>query len=117
MTSGMHAGSGRAISNIDHIRQSITDILTTPLGSRVMRRSYGSLLPELIDHPDNPANRLRLIAASAVALMTWEPRIRLSRINIDHADAAGALTVTIEASGAARNERLNMVIALKSGAA
>ena len=37
-----------------HLVQSIGDILTTPLGSRVLRRSYGSELPDLIDQPIEP---------------------------------------------------------------
>lgn len=94
--SGMNAQTGRALSDIEHVRQSITDILTTPIGSRVMRREYGSLLPELIDHPDTPANRLRLAAATAVALMRWEPRLALSRVNIGRATADGRLAIELD---------------------
>ena len=42
--SGMNAGSGHAITDNEHIAQSIGDILLTPIGSRVMRRAYGSQL-------------------------------------------------------------------------
>nr|VFK47168.1 MAG: hypothetical protein BECKTC1821D_GA0114238_104214 [Candidatus Kentron sp. TC] len=38
---GMSAFTGKHFSDIAHLRQSITDILTTPIGSRVMRREYG----------------------------------------------------------------------------
>lgn len=77
--SGMTATTGRTLDGVDHIRQSIRDILTTRIGSRVMRRDYGSLLPELIDHPANPANLLRLQAASIMAVLRWEPRVRITR--------------------------------------
>jgi uncharacterized protein len=77
---GINRVTGQALEGLDHLRQSITDILTTPLGSRVMRRDYGSLLPSLIDQPDNAATRLRVYAATAAALMRWEPRLRLTRI-------------------------------------
>ncbi|MEX0633615.1 phage baseplate assembly protein V [Serratia ureilytica] len=50
---GMNRGNGRAIADLEHIRQSVSDILITPIGSRVMRRSYGSLLSELLDQPQN----------------------------------------------------------------
>ncbi|MBB2777202.1 UNVERIFIED_ORG: phage baseplate assembly protein W, partial [Comamonas terrigena] len=43
----MDRTTGRRISGIDHVRQSVADILTTPLGSRLERRNYGSLLPSL----------------------------------------------------------------------
>ena len=43
--SGMHRTTGAGLSGIEHLRQSIADILTTPLGTRLQRRTYGSLLP------------------------------------------------------------------------
>lgn len=77
---GINRFTGLALEGIEHLRQSITDILTTPLGSRVMRRDYGSLLPSLIDQPDNASTRVRIYAAAAAALMRWEPRLRLTRV-------------------------------------
>lgn len=77
---GMHASTGHALEGIEHIRQSVRDILTTPLGSRVMRRDYGSLLPELIDMPLNDATLLQAYAGSVMALIRWEPRIRVTAI-------------------------------------
>ena len=48
---GLAATTGRTITGAAHLAQSIADVLTTPIGSRVMRREYGSLLPDLIDDP------------------------------------------------------------------
>lgn len=78
----MHRGTGRSIGLLEHIAQSVADIVTTPVGSRVMRRDYGSLLPHLIDQPDNPATQIRVVSAVAGALMRWEPRLRLARISL-----------------------------------
>lgn len=47
-----------------------------------MRREYGSLLSELIDEPDNKATRLKVMSACYMALMRWEPRISLQRIEV-----------------------------------
>lgn len=77
---GMSRTTGRRLSEVEHIRQSIVDILTTPLGSRVMRRDYGSLLPELIDRPQNAATDLLLMAATVDAIMRWEPRLRINTV-------------------------------------
>ncbi|MCD7875787.1 MAG: GPW/gp25 family protein [Cloacibacillus porcorum] len=63
-----------------HLNQSIADILTTPIGTRVMRPDYGSRIPELIDAPMNKAWKLRVYAACAEALDRWEPRIRLDKV-------------------------------------
>ncbi len=51
---GMSRSTGQALTDTDHIRQSIGDILRTPIGSRVMRRNYGSLLSAMIDQPQTP---------------------------------------------------------------
>jgi hypothetical protein len=80
MIMGMNAQTGQRIDGLDHIRQSVRDILTTPLGTRVMRREYGSLLPELIDQPLNDALLLQAYAATIMALIRWEPRIRVTAI-------------------------------------
>jgi phage baseplate assembly protein W len=80
--SGISKTTGKVLTRREHIRQSIADILTTPIGTRLMRRNYGSFLPQLVDHPATDANRLRLIAATAQAIMKWEPRTRLLRVNV-----------------------------------
>ncbi|EOZ7960352.1 GPW/gp25 family protein [Cronobacter sakazakii] len=80
--SGMSQGNGRAITDSDHLRQSVRDILLTPQGSRIARREYGSLLSELIDQPQNPALRLQVMSAVYVALSRWEPRLTLDSITI-----------------------------------
>ncbi|GKS83214.1 GPW/gp25 family protein [Acidovorax sp. SUPP1855] len=92
----MNRTTGRSLAGLEHLRQSVGDILTTPIGSRVMRREYGSLLPELIDQPDNPATQIRVFAAVAGALMRWEPRLRLTRVSITR-DAPGRAEVLIDA--------------------
>jgi len=46
---GMNASTGRASGGLQHLYQSIAKILTTPVGTRVKRREFGSELPELVD--------------------------------------------------------------------
>ena len=93
---GMHAITGLALEGVDHLAQSIARILTTPVGTRVMRRDFGSLLPALVDQPFNGATRTRLYGATAMALMRWEPRISLTHVSIDAGDQPGAFVVTLE---------------------
>ena len=93
----MNARTGQAIADDAHLQQSITDVLLTPIGTRVMRRDYGSLLPELIDQPFNGATRMRVFGATAGALMRWEPRIRVMRVDLTHSDTGGAFVLDIEA--------------------
>lgn len=87
---GLSRTTGRMMdaSTDAHVIQSIEDILTTPIGQRIMRPTYGSFLFELIDQPLNPLTRIRVFAATAMALMAWEPRGRLKRVALDLAPAA-----------------------------
>ena len=80
---GMSRSTGRAVEDMAHINQSVSDILRTPIGSRVMRRNYGSLLSALTDQPQNAALRLQIMAACYSAILRWEPRISLSGITFD----------------------------------
>lgn len=41
---GMNSATGKTITDTEHLRQSVQDILITPQGSRIARREYGSLL-------------------------------------------------------------------------
>lgn len=93
---GMSKITGKALSDDAHLAQSIADILTTPLGSRVMRRDYGSMLPELIDAPFNGATRVKLFGATATALMQWEPRVQLSRLLLRQGAHMGAFDLDLE---------------------
>ncbi|EJS9998632.1 GPW/gp25 family protein, partial [Salmonella enterica] len=83
---GMNRNTGIGISDSEHISQSMRDILLTPVGSRVMRREYGSLLSALIDMPQNPALRLQIMVACYSAIQKWEPRIRLISISFERGD-------------------------------
>ena len=93
---GMNASTGRAITDDEHISQSVRDILITPVGSRVMRRSYGSQLFSLIDEPYEPAIKLKIMSAIYSALMRWEPRITPTKITLE-TRGAGLAAVTLQA--------------------
>lgn len=114
---GMHHTTGRALDGMDHLRQSITDILTTPVGSRLQRRTYGSLLPELIDHPDNPTTRVRMYTAVATALMRWEPRVRLTRVQLTSGPAAGQATLDLAGEYLPTRQPMGLQLALQMRAA
>lgn len=75
--------TGKRIPDEEHLRQSIVDILTTPLGSRVMLRNYGSRLFQLIDRPINESLLLELYSATIEALGKWEPRILVTNVQFD----------------------------------
>lgn len=107
--SGMNNNTGGLLFGISHLRQSIINILTTPLGSRVMRREYGSRLYELVDAPINAQTLVEIYAATAEALIRWEPRLRLTRVRVEHA-GIGSLVISLEGE----YRPLNQAVTLES---
>ncbi|WP_353282603.1 GPW/gp25 family protein [Wolbachia endosymbiont (group A) of Myopa testacea] len=92
---GMSAETGKELEDLDHLKQSIVDILTTPIGSRIMRRDYGSRLFELVDKPVNRDFTLEIYAATAEALQKWEKRFKLEKVKITEVKE-GKVTLELE---------------------
>ena len=93
---GTDSATGKRLEGLAHLRQSIRDILTTPLGSRVMRRDYGSRLFELVDAPLTPGLLVEIYAATAEALAQWEPRFHLLKVAAASVGDAGKVSLTLE---------------------
>lgn len=83
--------TGAPLTDGAQLKASIQDILLTPLGSRVMRRHYGSALCALLDKPDHPALHLQIISAACIALYQWEPRLTPTQITLAPAGHGGRL--------------------------
>lgn len=87
---GMSRITGYAITDDEsqeyaHLKQSIHDILSTLIGTRLCRRIYGSLIPHLIDQPANELTKVKLMSAAATSLIRFEPRIKISQIQVNQA--------------------------------
>lgn len=95
---GMSRTTGRRITDdapsFDHLQQSLRDLFSTLIGTRICRRSYGSLIPHVIDQPCNEATRLKLMSAAATAVIRWESRIRISQIQVQQGEQAGQWLLT-----------------------
>lgn len=92
---GMSRTTGKALGGFDHLKQSIADILSTPVGTRVHRRDYGSRLPSLVDRPMNQSLVSDMVAATAEALDRWEPRLKVERIQINSVTADGQIDLSL----------------------
>lgn len=66
------------------LAEAVRTVLFTPVGTRVMRRDFGSLLLELIDQPQNQETVVSLYGATALALMRWLPVFRLAKVVLEH---------------------------------
>lgn len=77
---GMNRDTGRLLIGIEHLQQSIRQILLTALGTRVMRRPFGCGLLDMIGQPYNTTTILQIYNRVADALRQWEPRFTLRKI-------------------------------------
>ncbi|MBF6812000.1 GPW/gp25 family protein [Acinetobacter baumannii] len=107
--------TGVTISEIESIEQSIEDIVTTPLGSRVMRGDYGSIVPDLIDQPMNDVLVLKIYSAIYTPVTRWEKRISIENINISKI-ASGLMQLDLETVHTITGQSLNLNIPLQMGA-
>jgi len=95
--SNMNVNTGKKISEIAHIKQSIANILSTPIGSRVMRRDYGSRLFERIDQPINGELIAEIYSDIVEAISTWEPRFEVEQVILQSIDK-GKIIIDLEGS-------------------
>lgn len=79
---GMCRRTGRLIGGLDHLVQSIADILGTRKGTRRERPDYGSDIPAMVDMPVTRGWISSVQAEAARAIGRWEPRIALDRVTV-----------------------------------
>jgi len=92
---GMDATTGKPLSGVAHLAQRIGQILSTPVGTRLIYRDFGSLWQELIDQPTNAAAAHLLRAATALAIQTWETELTVTKVTLSGAPAEGNLAANI----------------------
>lgn len=72
-------------------------------------------MPDLVDHPFNDVNRLRVYAATVMALMRWETRISLSRVQFSGANMQGQASIDLQGTVVDTNEPLSLSVPLLLG--
>jgi uncharacterized protein len=89
------AGGIAESAGVEKIEQSLTIILGTQHGERVMRPTFGCNLRSLAFAPNNAAtaNLARHLVESGLAL--WEPRIEAADVEVDNDYQRDALAVTV----------------------
>lgn len=96
---GMNRQTGSWIESLDHLRQSIHDLLTTTKGERLIVRDYGSNLFATIDRPLTDQLVLEIMSEVARVVHQFEPRIVLTKVGVVSKDATnGHLTLKLEGS-------------------
>jgi phage baseplate assembly protein W len=94
----------------DKIRESVLLILNTSLGERVMRPNFGSGIHEQVFASINSATIGTLSFNIQEALIAWEPRIEVEKVQVsDEKASAGALLISIDYKVRSTNNRFNLV--------
>lgn len=94
-SAGISAVTGRPLTDWEHTNQSIGKVIQTAIGSRVMRRTFGSDLPDLVDTKMIRKNILAVYSAAAAAIDTWEPRFRMRTGAVRSVGADGKIGLVI----------------------
>ncbi|MBC7952237.1 MAG: GPW/gp25 family protein [Rhodospirillaceae bacterium] len=92
---GMDRNTGQMLEGMDHLAQSISDIVSTRIDTRALRRWYGSTVPDIIDSPIHEGSTADFVFAIADGIGRFEDRITVSRVTFSQ-PAQGRLAVTIE---------------------
>jgi len=95
---------------LQSLRNRLRDILTTPIGGRVMRRSYGSRLMLLLDGPLNVELLGDIQAAVVEAIGAQEPRIRVSRVQVEpmQQGQSGKINLSIDGYYLPSNQQISL---------
>jgi phage baseplate assembly protein W len=92
------------------IKSSLEILLSTRLGERVMVPDYGCNLDELLFKPLTLTLKTYVIDLIKTAILYYEPRIDLNKIDIDPTDELeGVLLINLDYTVRATNSRKNMV--------
>lgn len=106
---GTHPETGKVISDSrESLMQSIQTILTTPIGTRVLRRDFGCNVFYLLDQPANALTKVKIQAAVADALQKYEPRIRFTAIRV-YSIKSGHFILDIEGYRVTNNQYLKLI--------
>jgi len=96
--------------DIQHINESILQILGIRVGTRVMRRSYGSYLRQIVFRPNDPSLDARVEYTVKGAIERWEPRVIVDNLVIDRTfRQEGRLDVSVTYTIIKTNVKRNLV--------
>jgi phage baseplate assembly protein W len=79
-----HPISGQAIlsTDIDAIKNSIRNIILTPIGSRAFNPSFGTKIQTLLFEHPTPVTAIAIRSEIKIALQRLEPRVKVTNIEV-----------------------------------
>jgi phage baseplate assembly protein W len=92
---GIDRETGAVLTDFDHVAQSVVVILSTRFGERVMREWVGSPVVGLLGRLVNASEILTFFTAVQATIDTFEPRLKVRKIEPLSVSRAGALGIRI----------------------
>jgi phage baseplate assembly protein W len=102
-------GGLRLASHEAKVEQAVQMILLTSQGERVMLHEFGAGLQSMVFEPNTPATRARIRLAVEKALMDWEPRINLERVEVTEGPDPNVVLIHVDYVVRATNTSYNRV--------
>jgi phage baseplate assembly protein W len=104
-------GSGVVMAEAeDDIRQSLEILLSTSLGERVLRPTFGWKRDALVFEPLSTSFGAYLTREIQTAILFFESRIELNRVDFENAsDQTGLILIRLDYTVRATNSRTNLV--------
>ena len=109
---GVRLNSAGAILKAEYeesVRQSISIILGTARGERVMRPDFGCGVYDLVFEPNAPATTGRISQEVRESLLLNEPRIDVRDVRVESRDNGETLLISIDYEVRATNNVFNLV--------
>lgn len=101
------------VSDIEDIQQSLTILLSTSLGERILQPQYGCNLRDYLFEPMNPSLIGFIQNLVENAILYFEPRIKAEKVDVTHEDDReynnGVLRINVDYLIRETNSRFNFV--------
>lgn len=104
------SGGVQLVAAEEDIRQSLQILLSTRLGERVLRPTYGCDLEELVFESPSPTVASNVKEKVRTAILYHEPRIRLNRLDLNAVpEARGVVEIWVDYTIISTNSRFSFV--------
>lgn len=107
--SGSDSFATDMVSDVKDINQSLEILFGTAVGERVMQADYGCNINDMIFEPINVTLVTRITERIRRAIIYYEPRIKLERLDVVKNDEYGIINMVVEYIVRSTNTRNNIV--------
>lgn len=95
-STGLDRNTGGTATDWAHVLQSLDVIFTTRFGERVLREWFGSAVPGLLGQNLTTQDVVPFFAAMAAAVEMWEPRYRITKIDVIEITRTGRMQIYMD---------------------